>query len=57
MGLFTLRNFSKQLIELALIHSNMNLFLSVFKEILAVIDYICLSDQIKSERFKRHCKT
>lgn len=57
MGLFMQRIFEKQLIERFLIHSNMNLFLRLFKEILAVIDYICLSDQIKSERFKRHCKT
>lgn len=57
MGLFMQRILKKQLIERALIHSNMNLFFAVFKEILAVIDYICLSDQIKSERFKRHCKT
>ena len=57
MGLFMQRIFEKKLIERVLIHSNMNLFLRLFKEILAVIDYICLSDQIKSERFKRHCKT
>lgn len=57
MGLFMLRILEKKLIERVLIHSNMNLFLRLFKEILAVIDYICLSDQIKSERFKRHCKT
>lgn len=57
MGLFMQRILKKQLIERALIYSNMNLFFAVFKEILAVIDYICLSDQIKSERFKRHCKT
>ena len=57
MGLFMLRILEKKLIERVLIHSNMNLFLRLFKEILPVIDYICLSDQIKSERFKRQCKT
>lgn len=57
MGLFMQRIFEKKLIERVLIHSNMNLFLRLFKEILPVIDYICLSDQIKSERFKRQCKT
>ncbi|GIU28638.1 hypothetical protein TUM4445_10000 [Shewanella sp. MBTL60-112-B2] len=53
MGLFTHTFLLEVLNKVGLIQSNMTCFLPIFKEIWPVIGYICLSDQIKAEQFKR----